>query len=631
MNRLIAVCVLLAVVGCGGGSNPPESILSANTPPIISDPGDVAVTEGELTVTTISASDSDGDSLSYSLSGEDSALFAISNAGVLRFLKPADYSAPADANRDNIYSFSVSVADGEATSKLEVSVTVVKKLTDFEQGIFQDPSVYQNLCGDPRKGTDPFSGAAYPDKQGSFADENNWLRAISHDRYLWYDEIADVDPYAYASSAYQVREYFGLMKTSATTSSGKKKDQYHSAVDSLKQKQFDQFGVKSGYGVTWSVVQQAPPRKVVVAFVEPNSPASTVGLSRGAMIIAADGVDMVNDRDTATLNTALYPPTAGQSHSFEVLDQGSTRPHSITMTPTEITKDPVPHVSVINTSSGLVGYLIFNDHTTKAEQALINAVIWLRDRNITDLVLDLRYNGGGAAEIASQLAYMVAGPNATSGRTFLSQQANNKHPATDPNTKETLAPMPFLTTASGKYSAEKGTAFPYLNLDRVYVLTSSKTCSASEAVINGLRGVDIEVIQIGSTTCGKPYAVYPWENCGTTYLPIQYQIVNSKGFGNYTDGFSPSNLTTVEGEPVPGCSVNDDFSKALGDPSEAMLSAALAYHADPGTCPALPNRLARRAQAPTSVMGLGSHQQLDRITPPAFPGGLLFLPQPDHN
>ena len=133
MNRFIAVCLLFAVIGCGGGSNSLESTLSANVPPVISDPGNLTVAEGELSVTTISATGSNGNSLSYSLSGEDSALFAISNAGVLRFLQPADYSAPADANRDNIYSFSVSVADGEATSKLEVSVTVIKKLTDFEQ------------------------------------------------------------------------------------------------------------------------------------------------------------------------------------------------------------------------------------------------------------------------------------------------------------------------------------------------------------------------------------------------------------------------------------------------------------------------------------------------------------------
>lgn len=585
MNRLIAVCLLLGVIGCGGGSNSPESILSANVPPVISDPGNLAVAEGELAVTTISASDSDGDSLSYSLSGEDSAFFAISNAGVLRFLQSADYSAPADANRDNIYSFSVSVADGEAISKLEVSVTVVKKLTDFEQGIFQDPSFYQNLCGNPRTGIDSFDGSTYPDQQGSFADENNWLRAISHDRYLWYDEIADVDPYAYASSANQVREYFKLMKTFATTASGKFKDQHQSTFDSLKQKQFDQFGVKFGYGVTWSVVQQAPPRKVVVAFVEPNSPASAEGLTRGAEIIAADGVDLVNGRDIKTLNNALYSVDTRRPHSFQALDPGSSTPRRISMTPTEITIDPVPHFDVIDTPSGLVGYLIFNEHITVAEQALIDAVESLRDRDITDLVLDLRYNGGGAAEIASQVAYMIAGPSATSGRSFFTQQLNNKHPSIDPNTKQILEPKPFLTKASGKYSAEKDTAFPYLTLERVYVLTSNKTCSASEAIINGLRGIDIEVIQIGSTTCGKPYAVYPWENCGTTYVSIQYQIANAKGFGNYADGFSPSNLDSVTGEPVPGCAVDDDFSKALGDPSEAMLSAALAYRDSPGTCP----------------------------------------------
>ena len=142
---------------------------------------------------------------------------------------------------------------------------------------------------------------------------------------------------------------------------------------------------------------------------------------------------------------------------------------------------------------------------------------------------------------------MIAGPSATSGHTFFFKQPNNKHPSIDPNTKETLEPVPFLTKASGKYSAAKDTAYPYLNLERVYVLTSNETCSASEAIINGLRGIDIEVLQFGGTTCGKPYAHYPWENCGTTYLSIQYQIVNAKGFGDYADGFSPSNLGSVTG------------------------------------------------------------------------------------
>jgi hypothetical protein len=70
------------------------------------------------------------------------------------------------------------------------------------------------------------------------------------------------------------------------------------------------------------------------------------------------------------------------------------------------------------------------------------------------------------------------------------------------------------------------------------VLTTAGTCSASEAVINGLRGIDVEVNLIGGETCGKPYAFVPQPNCGTTYFAIQTQGVNNKGFGDYADGFS---------------------------------------------------------------------------------------------
>ena len=80
------------------------------------------------------------------------------------------------------------------------------------------------------------------------------------------------------------------------------------------------------------------------------------------------------------------------------------------MTPTEITKDPVQNVGVVTTSSGAVGYLTFNDHIATAEQELIDAVIFLKDSNITDLVLDLRYNGGGYLDIANEMAFMIAAP-----------------------------------------------------------------------------------------------------------------------------------------------------------------------------------------------------------------------------
>jgi hypothetical protein len=122
---------------------------------------------------------------------------------------------------------------------------------------------------------------------------------------------------------------------------------------------------------------------------------------------------------------------------------------------------------------------------------------------------------------------------------------------------------------------------------RVFVLTTDRSCSASEAVINGLRGIDVDVIQIGGQTCGKPYGFYPTENCGTTYFTIQFRGVNNKNFGDYADGFAPAQPVGTLGDVMPGCPVSDDFSKLLGDPTEAMLATAIAY-AETGTCPAAP-------------------------------------------
>jgi len=99
----------------------------------------------------------------------------------------------------------------------------------------------------------------------------------------------------------------------------------------------------------------------------------------------------------------------------------------------------------------------------------------------------------------------------------------------------------------------------------------------------------VQVIQIGQTTCGKPYGFYPQDDCGTTYFSIEFQGNNAQGFGAYTDGFSPQNSVSVTSATLPGCSVADDFSHQLGDPLEGRLNAALGYR--PGgaaSCPAPP-------------------------------------------
>jgi hypothetical protein len=149
----------------------------------------------------------------------------------------------------------------------------------------------------------------------------------------------------------------------------------------------------------------------------------------------------------------------------------------------------------------------------------------------------------------------------------------------DPVTGQPIAPTPFLDKTLG-FSVDEGQALPTLGLSRVFVLTGPGTCSASEAVLNGLAGIDVQVIQIGATTCGKPYGFYPADNCGTTYFSIQFQGVNNKGFGDYPDGFVP-------GVGFAGCVVGDDFTHAIGDPAEGRLAAALSYRAT-GVCPPQP-------------------------------------------
>ena len=114
-----------------------------------------------------------------------------------------------------------------------------------------------------------------------------------------------------------------------------------------------------------------------------------------------------------------------------------------------------------------------------------------------------------------------------------------------------------------------------LDLDRVYILVTENTASASEFLINSLRGINIEVILIGETTTGKPYGFIPQNNCGTTYFTIQFTGVNNNGFGDYADGFTPAEEDN--GTDVRGCKVSDDISQPLGDPKEKMLANALHY------------------------------------------------------
>jgi C-terminal processing protease CtpA/Prc len=485
------------------------------------------------------------------------------------------------------------------------------------QGQYQPESNFAALCAAPRTGIDPGTGKAYLDRQGTSLDEKNWLRSWSHDLYLWFDEIQDENPSTFASDS----SYFDELKTTATTPSGKPKDQFHFTYATSTWESLSQSGVQAGYGAKFVILASAPPRNVVVAFTEPGSPAASApaNIARGAEVLSIDGVDMVNAGDQASvdiLNAGLSAQSTGESHTFSILDEAAATPRTVTLVSADITETPVQNVHTILTPGGnTVGYMLFNEHIATAESELVAAFNQLKNAGVNDLVLDIRYNGGGYLDIASEVAYMIAGPGPTAGQTFELDQFNSQHPTVDPVTKETITPLEFHATSQG-FSVTAGQALPSLNLTRVFVLTSGSTCSASESIINSLQGVNIQVIEIGSTTCGKPYGFYPADNCGVTYFSIQFQGVNAQNFGDYPDGFTPRNTVATEGVLVPGCSVADDFAHQLGDTAEGLLASALSYAAN-GTCPVPPSGMAPAALVqPRSVQSILRQNRIFRRPAP---------------
>ncbi len=461
----------------------------------------------------------------------------------------------------------------------------------WTQGVFEPASTFVNRCEVVRTGVD-IEGNAFPDRQGSTLLENFWLRSWTNETYLWNTEVVDRNPANFSNRL----DYFAVLKTDAITPSGRPRDEFHFSQPTTEFLAQRNSAPTAGYGARLIVRSATPPRDVRIAFTEPGAPASDVvgGLpnwTRGARILTVDNVDLVNANtqdEVDRINAGLFPATSGESHSFVMQDADGSPPRMVTMVSANIVRQPVNLVRTIPTPGGPVGYIhltTFSPFSTEAQ--LRDAIETVRAQGVSDLVLDLRYNGGGLLAVASQLGFMTAGVARTDGRTFEGLRFNAAAGSRNPVTGEPNTPIPFFRTGLG-FSVPNGVALPTLNLPRLFILSTDETCSASESVINGLRGVDVEIVLIGGLTCGKPFGFFPTDNCGETYFTTQFQGINDKGFGDFADGFAPANITNAPfAVKTPGCAVADDLTRPLGAEDEAMLAAALQFRAT-GACPAPP-------------------------------------------
>lgn len=392
-----------------------------------------------------------------------------------------------------------------------------------------------NRCAAPRANT--------VDLPGTLSDEKAYLRSFVDETYLWYKDVPNVAAANYATP----QAYFDDLKTMAKTASGAWVDQFHWSQTTASWDAYSS-GISEDYGIQWAAQASSPPRNWIVAEVVDGSPAAKAGVKRGDRVTSIDGVAFV-DGNSDILNQGLFPATVAP-HQF-----GFNGNPAISLTPVTLSIATVQKVQTM--ANGTVGYFVFDNHIAKSEAELIAAINQLKAAKVSDLIIDMRYNGGGLLYIASELAYMIAGPTATSGKTFEQLMYNDKLTANNTAFPFVDIMYPFTPTES--------LPLPHLDLSHVTILTTYDTASASESVINSLRGVDVAVDIIGTTTRGKPYGFVPQDNCGYTYFAIQFKGVNNKGFGDYSDGFTPT------------CNVADDFTHARGDTAEAMLATALSY------------------------------------------------------
>ena len=398
--------------------------------------------------------------------------------------------------------------------------------------------------------------------------EKQYVRSLLDWYYLWPDQVQTRDPRDYSD----VHGYFQAILAPDL-------DRFSYSI-SIEEADLSEASQYLGVGFR---AQEVATGEVRLSHVEPNSPAALAGLKRGDTVVE--------------WSSNLYEANATAPYYFDLTYHrvGQAGQTTVQMTPEIVNADPVGSFQTLAVDGRKVGYLPFESHFGDAQDQLIEAMRQAQDDGIQDLVLDLRYNGGGYLSIAASLASMLVPADKVDQRPVFESYVFNDY------LQDFLGEDP-LRFASSVLVAESGAKFPFgtqlpnLNLNRVYVLTSDGTCSASESVINGLRGIDVDVHIIGGTTCGKPYGMFRDDNCGNAFYPIVLQGVNAKGEGDYVDGFNPT------------CSVADDLDHERGDPDEGMLSAAL-HQISTGSCPVPAPVFARFARvgpqsAPRSVLNL---------------------------
>ncbi|NER11975.1 peptidase S41 [Leptobacterium flavescens] len=313
----------------------------------------------------------------------------------------------------------------------------------------------------------------------------------------------------------------------------------------------------------------------IVRYILPNSDAASSTLRRGDIFNTVDGTQLTD----SNFGGLLFNSNSSITYGLANFDGNDVTPtgEEVTVAKAVITEDPIFISTTLDVGGQNVGYLMYNGFRADFDEQLNNAFGDLRNNNVTDLILDLRYNGGGSVLSAVTLGSLIAGQ--FSGEVFSTERWNSDLQAFFEDNFPANLVNNFRTTT------RNGTPLNSLSLNRLYVLTTGSSASASELVINSLRPY-IDIVQIGTPTRGKFQASVTvldsenpdgrsdfddFDDNGVTAThnyamqPLVLIEVNVNGESEFADGLDPD------------LELREDFTNfgILGDVNEPLLARAI--------------------------------------------------------
>jgi carboxyl-terminal processing protease len=371
--------------------------------------------------------------------------------------------------------------------------------------------------------------AQSPPSSCTTTSQNLWVRDQLNLYYYWYQSLTPgVNPASFSSpEAYleavrfrPIDNSFSFITLAATT------DAFYSDSQFI------------GYGFG----NQTTANEIRVLQVYDASPASEVGLSRGDRITTVNGQSVSSMVANGTIGNAFGAADIGVTSTIEWETLAGAR-RSGRMVKRLVTIPTVSLTRVVDVDGRKVGYLFFRNFVQPSVAALNDAFAALKTAGVTELVLDLRYNGGGLVDVAVHLGSLIGGSR-TSGQVMLNYVHNDK-----------IGPQLDKTT---RFTSPDNA----LGLQRLFAITTRGSASASELVINSLRPF-IPVTIIGDTTYGKPVGQYGLRFCDKVLYPVAFSIKNANLEGDFFNGLAVD------------CAAGDDYLHQLGDSAEASFAEAL--------------------------------------------------------